>query len=110
MGFNSGFKGLNAEQVLEKVNKNYCTGKILIVMKRLYIYIYIYNLPNKYFIIYYWLNFDQNYPNNLRTLLPVNCVQFAMETTAMYQHCRRKMVFLITATVLFSVRYELIVL
>ena len=47
---------------------------------------------------------------DMRTGLPVDCVQFAMYTTATYQYCRRQMVFLITVNLLFSARYELIVI
>jgi len=49
-------------------------------------------------------------PHTLQTALQMDCVQFAILVTAMYQQYRLIMVFPITATVLFSVRYELIVL
>jgi hypothetical protein len=48
--------------------------------------------------------------HTLQTALRMDCLQFAILATAMYQQYRLIMVFPITATVSFSVRYELIVL
>ena len=63
-------------------------------------------------VMYYCLNFDQHWPSYSENRIAdgLCSVRNIGYSHVQYQHYRRIMVFPITATVLFSVRYELIVL